>query len=285
MSMRLLSAGLLVAATAALCVPSAARAQQPDGPGGVTQDKFKPKWEVGQSWVVETVSQQQQVRRDPPPGDKPQPQGQQQKPVQWEFKVEDVEKVGQQDCYKVKVQPKVEQQDQGQQPATTMWVNTQSMMLQKLQTQLPVQGGFRDVVETYSPGQAGQAAPVLSPLTVVPLEMPVFQEDKSKSIGKSATTTKFSYETTVGPTKNAGDVGFAFDVEQEMSTDVPNEAKGLLADEFGKGLEKKPMVQVTLKNQTRQVRQTWQQNLPWPVLSNNGTTQARLIKFNPAPKK
>jgi hypothetical protein len=249
-----------------------AQEQPKPAPPDAQANEFKPQWQKGQKWVVETLTNQLQARRDPAVG-----QGKKPVPIQWQFEVQDVEKVDGKDCYKVQIQCQVKNRTQ---PVTTIWTNAKSMTLQQLQTQFPVQGGFRTVTEHYQ--STGKPAPVLAPLTVLPLELPVFLPEETKSL----TPMKFSYEAVSGPsgTKAVGDVGFIYDVEQDMERITPEEAKGLLADDFSKGLESVPMLRIKIKGPRNDVTQIWQPRQPWPVYSNNGPTTARLIKVIPPPK-
>jgi hypothetical protein len=242
--------------------------------GDLKPEQFKPRWKVGQKWVVETLTTQLQVRRD----FKQTPKA---RPVQWQFEVQGIEKVDGKDCYKVQITCQVDDRNQ---PVTIIWSNTKTMMLQQLQTQFPVQGGFRTVTEQYK-SAAGRPAPVLAPLTVLPLEMPVFLDNAGeKALGPQ----EFSYQTVEGPggTKEVDDVGFTFDVQQELAPATAKDAAGKVADNFSKGLENAPLVKVELKGpgkRGRQVSQLWQADQPWPVYTNNGSTVARLVKVIPAP--
>jgi hypothetical protein len=147
---------------------------------------------------------------------------------------------------------------------------------------MPVQGGFRTVTEQYKPSEQG--APVLAPLTALPLEMPVFK--KTMEGAKALDSETYSYEAIQGTegTKEIGDVSFAFDVDQQLQKTTPEEAKGLVAESFSKDLDKAALVKVRIKGPGRQVSQLWRAEQPWPVYSTNGTTEARLIEVIPAPK-
>jgi hypothetical protein len=48
-----------------------------------------------------------------------------------------------------------------------------------------------------------------------------------------------------------------------------------------KDVKIKPVYEVRLKTPLQRVRQLWQADQPWPVVSDNGVTQARLIKVIP----
>jgi hypothetical protein len=241
-----------------------------DGPG---VGQLKPRWRPGQKWEVETIGQQI------PFGDRPKVQ-QKSKPLLWEFTVLEPQKLGDQNCIRVQVQAKTGGRTQ---PLTTLWLDEKSLAIRQVQTQLPVQGTLRTVTESYQ-FASGQPAPVLTPLTAIPLDMPVFLEG-TKGV-------KFTYEAVSGAEgkKDPNDVGFAFEVEQEVNEAGADavkglQAKGLLSEDFTKDLQAKPLVEVRLKAGRRKVQQLWQAGLPWPAYSNNGVTQARLVRVLPPPKE
>jgi hypothetical protein len=246
-------------------VPAIEPPSKPDDNPGVQQ--VKPRWRVGDRWIVETLTLQLQARRDT----RALARG---KPVRWEFTVKGQEKVGARDCYRVEVRCLV---DGRPQPLTTLWCDQQSLALQQLQTRLPVPGGYRAVTENYqSPG--GQPSPVLAPLTALPVDMPLFLGAEAKS------TERFTYETHSSPDgqKAVGEVGFAFEVEQQIARAEPEQVKGLLAAGFAKDLKSQPVTEVRLKAFNRQVYQLWQPDLPWPSYSDNGSTVSRLVQVIPA---
>jgi hypothetical protein len=266
------AAALLGLGGGALLLPGAPPDKaDPPKAGEAGAEQIKPRWRPGQKWEVETLSRQLPFGSNP--GREPKP-----KAVLWEFTVLEPEKVAGQPCYRVQVQAKVGQRKQ---PMTTLWLDQKSMALRQVQTQLPVQGAFRTVTESYQTA-GGQPSPVMSPLTVIPLDMPVFLEGTKGQ--------KFTYEAVSGPEgkKDPGDVSFAFEVEQDVArasdADVKAlQGKGLLTEDFTKDLAAKPFVEVKLKTYDRKVRQLWQAGLPWPAYSSNGVTQARLVRVLPAP--
>lgn len=236
-----------------------------------TAQQLKPRWQTGQKWEVETINQSLQL------GTKPE-QKTKKKPILWQFAVLEPGKLGGHQCYRLQVQAQVGQQ---QQPLATLWLDQKSLALRQVQAQMRVHGAVRTVTESYQ-FEAGQPAPVLTPLTAIPLDMPVFLE------GDKAALHKFTYEAVSGEAgkKDAGDVGFAFEIEQRI-TRADDDAvkslrsKGLLSEEFTKDLTAKPLVEVRLRAGGRQVRQLWQPGLPWPAYSSNGVSQARLVRVLP----
>ena len=79
-------------------------------------------------------------------------------------------------------------------------------------------------------------------------------------------------------------MGFAFDIKQDLSRPSADYVKSVLHQDFTKGLENRPVLEVHLKTFHREVKQLWQADLPWPAYSDNGSTISRLVKVTPAAK-
>ena len=242
-----------------------------DTPPGATRsaamDQVKPKWNLGDGWVVETATLPIQVRGNLA-------QMARSRPIQWQFTVQKYEKVIGDDCYRVVVRcllpgPK--------QPTTVLWIDSKTQTLRQVQTEVPVAGQFRMLTESYE-FRGGQRSPVLAPLTALPVDLPFFQGNKTKGLEK------FTYEANVGPAgkKALGDLGFAYEVEQDVSEPSAQHVKSLVPDTFTKDLNTRPVVEVRLRGPGRQVRQLWQAGQPWPIYTDNGTTTSRLVKVIPA---
>lgn len=232
---------------------------------GETSDRFRPTWHVGDRWTIETQTRQIQVGA--PPGQTPLG-----KPVRWQFTVQGKEKVGGRDCFQVQVQCLL--QAARPQPQTTLWVDAQSLALRQVQTQLTVGGQVRTLTESYQfPGQ--QPTPVMGPFSALPLDMPLLLGGRTKG------SQSFNYEAIPGPggTKAIGEMGFAFEVTQDLDTQPPQQSRNLLHTEFIKSLGNRPLLEVKLKTFGRSVKQLWQAGLPWPAYSENGTTVARLVNW------
>jgi len=244
-----------------------------DSPGrgdrSVDTDRLRPQWQTGDRWVVETSSSPVQMRGPGIAQAKSQP-------IRWQFAMQSYEKVIGDDCCRVEIQCL----ESGQQPRTVLWIDKKSGALKQMQTQIPVPGGFRTVSESYE-FAAGQPSPVLGPLSALPIDLPLFQGGSSKGLQS------FTYEANIGPAgqKAVGDLGFAYEIQQEIAPVEPAEVKGLIADTFTKSLENQPVVEVKLRRFDRQIRQLWQPGQPWPVYSDNGTTKCRLIEVIPADKQ
>jgi hypothetical protein len=244
-------------------LPTAVQAQEAARPADAAA--FRPKWKVGDAWMIETQSRQVQTRETDAarPGAK----------LQWKFTVQTIEKLGGRDCFRLGVKCLSQQRPQ---PNVTVWIDTTALALRQIQTQVQVSGDMRTLTESYQ--FAGeQPTPVLSPLTALPIDLPLFLAGETKG------TQTFQYESIPGPagTKNVGDVGFVFQIEQGMTPADAEKAKGLLNEDFAKSLTTQPVVEVRLKTIDRQVKQLWRTELPWPAYSDNGTTVARLIKVLP----
>ena len=227
----------------------------------IDPEGFRPVWQVGQRWTVETESVQIQVRREAT--DQPVVQK-----VRWQFHVQATEPLDGRDCFKLAITCA----SANDQPATVLWVDRQTMTLRQLQTQLQTPDGRRTVTESYR-ADSGQPFPAFAPLSVPPLELPLF-------LAGTKGTQTFSYEASSGPpgVKAVGDLGFAFSVRQDLQQVDEDQVKELLPADFTKGLEKKPILEVRLKAGRSQVRQLWQPGLPWPVFSDNGAAKSRLVK-------
>jgi hypothetical protein len=262
----LLVAGILVAIFACR-VPG----QTPGNDKPATARQFRPSWQVGEQWVVETTAIQQQNRdykkqRDDPP------------PVQWQFRVADVQKLAGRDCYRIEVTCQIQDREQ---PTTKLWIDQETLTLRQMQTQLPVPGGFRTVTESYEFTE-NKPAPVLGPLTALPIDLPVFPDQAIGRQAKSLST--FEFEAVSGPagTKAVGDVTFAVPVEQSFQVTPVSGVKGLLDDSVEKSIGQSALAEVYLKGAGREVRQLWKERMPWPVYSENGATRARLLSHRKA---
>lgn len=251
-------------ATAAVCLAPAADPPRPLRSANV--DQVRPRWNLGDGWVVETSTYPMQVRGDAA-------QLTRSRPIQWQFVVQKYEKVIGDDCYRVAVKCLLPGPAQ---PTTVLWIDRKTQTLRQVQTQIPAAGRFRTITENYEFG--GQRSPVLGPLTALPIDLPLFQPGGTKGLGK------FSYQANVGPAgkKALGEVGFAYEIEQDISEPAVQQVKGLLPDSFTKDLAVKPMVEVRMRGAGRQVRQLWQAGQPWPVYAENGATVSRLVKVLPS---
>ena len=160
------------------------------------------------------------------------------------------------------------------------WLDRNSFALRRITTYLPVPGGFSEMTMSYD-SPSGQPTPILGPFSALPIDTPVLYA------GAKGLRT-FSYTSHFGAVqrKELGDVGFAHQVEQRIS-DVPKDevrklfgrhfTKSLVDDAFSKSLTARPVAEVRLKSQGREIRQLWQAQRPWPIYCDNGYTVSRLI--------
>jgi hypothetical protein len=217
--------------------------------------KKNDRWQLGMKWVVETTTDLTQL------GDNAKNKPQKTEPLQWQFTVtKDNEKVGGHECYRVEIVRLIGEGDQAKPaefPVTTIWCDLQSLALRQIRTEFVVQGQVREVTESYD---YNQPAPVLSPLTSIPLDMPVIRPGgATKALGSES----FTYTANSGNAgkKALGDVGFAVEVKQDI---VPSKALG------------GPDFTLKLSSGDRTVMQEWKNDKPWPETSSNGTTTSKL---------
>ncbi len=257
---------LLRAAPPGADQPTATSGVQPESATGAATNIPKPKWKVGDQWVIETATRPIQSRaNNDQSGDEVR--------LKWRFRVTAVEKIAGRDAFRVTINSLDKQTSQ---PQTTIWVDQQTQVLRQVQTQLPVPEGFRTITESYSAGE--HATPVFGPLTALPIDLPAFVAPGTKDLGA------YEYEATSGiaGTKAIGEVSFAYSVQQTSRVAEVSRTKGLFDSKLIKDFRISPTVDVTLKTVDREVRQVWQADLPWAAYSNNGSTEARLVEVQRA---
>ena len=257
--------GCLAAAVLVALAVRGVAGEPPRETRGPSLERFAPKWNLGDGWVVETTSRPVQVRDDLAKADS--------KPVQWQFAVDRFEKSLDIDCIRLEVRCL---DSASGEPRTSLWIDKQSRSIRRFETQMPVPGGFQTVARSFD-FPSGQAAPVLGLLSTLPLELPAFTSAEAKG-GQS-----FFYEMRSGPAeaKALGEVGFAYQVEQQVVSPANGQLKALLGEEFSKDLESRPVVEIRLSGHGYAVSQWWRPELPWAVYSDNGTTVSRLVKVLP----
>jgi hypothetical protein len=106
------------------------------------------------------------------------------------------------------------------------------------------------------------------------LDFPVFtQEGGTKNLASQ------TYEAVYGDkgVKSIDDVGFTFSVDQSFSPVKADYVKSLAPASEGEGV-----VEVEIRGARRRVSQLWQPGAPWPIYSNNGMTEARLVEVKRA---
>ncbi|MBN1853487.1 MAG: hypothetical protein JW829_12210 [Pirellulales bacterium] len=232
-----------------------------------------PHWNLGDRWTVETVSRPVQSRF----GLTIKPSS---RPIPWQFIMVGPEELDGHTCHRIEVQC----QAVGNQPESVLWIDCRSFALRQITTQVPVPHGFEEMTVRYA-FASGQTAPVLGPLTALPVDTPVFLSGKAKGLEI------FTYRSDFGPIerKSIGDIGFAHQVEQRIAVLSPEQVhvlldepftKSILGDSFTKGMMARPVTEVVLKSHGQEVRQLWQAESPWPIFCDNGSTMSRLVSIS-----
>lgn len=226
--------------------------------------RLGPDWRVGDSWKVRAEALQTQVAAEPSQ------QAQLKAPVDWKFTVSGTEEIKDRPCYRVMV---VCLTPGRQQPVTTLWFDVKNRTLTRVEAKAFLKGQWRVFTETYV-CEDGQACPVLGPIPALPLDFPVFAQE-----GETKDLTSQRYEVLYGEAgvKSVNDVGFAFSVDQSISPVKADYVKSLAPASEGEGV-----VEVEIRGARRRVSQLWQAGAPWPIYSNNGMAEARLVEVKRA---
>ena len=222
-------------------------------------DLARPVWKVGDTWVIETVTDQIQVREAMPSEKSP--------PIRWLFKVSGLADIGGHKCYQIDITCEAKGRVR---PSSMLFIDTQTMMLREMRTQMAGFGQFHTVRESYEP-QGGQVSPVLTFGNVLPIDLPAFLPKQSKAVS-------FNYvsQTIPAGAKDPDLIRFGHSVTQQV---VRPSGKSLnrIPSRYAKALDRLPVVEVRLANQDKSVVQLWQQGNPWPVYTHNGRTEAKLV--------
>lgn len=225
----------------------------------------RPDWHVHDSWVIETLTQRSQIRETTPARASAR--------IRWEFTVGGIDKVAGRDCYRIEIQCLAEG---GLKPATKIWCDQETLFIRQFQTSMPGAGRQWLIQESYET-PADQLAPVLAPLTAIPLGLPAFVQKEAKSSGE------FTYTSQALPaeSKDLNLLRFAHTTKQTVRQPGAKSLQQVPAV-FAKDLEQKPVREVELTDQQQTIIQLWQQDSPWPVYANNGVTEAWLVSRNDA---
>jgi len=224
-------------------------------------EKFRPRWQVGQQWTVETQSRQQQAALP----------RQQALTARWQFAVEAIDQLQGRPCWRIVI--RIVQGDRLlAEPRTTVWVDQATAAIRQIETQLPTPRGYQRAVESYQSG--AQAAPVVGLQSLLPIALPQFPEAGIKAIDT------FEYETVsgAGGIKAIGETGFVTEVRQELTRPSEDGLKAMFDEPEIKRLGDDPLVEVKLSTPEQTVRQVWREASPWPVFADNGVTQMRLVQ-------
>jgi hypothetical protein len=193
-------------------------------------------------------------------------------PVKWLFKVSKREKVTGRDCFRVEVSC----ESDPELPKTIVWVDEKSATLRQVESTIVVGGEARKIKDRFD-HEEGSPSPVISSLTALPLDLPLFSTVRPRS-------GKYGYKSiVVDDDKPSEGMTFAVEVDQKLTPANVAVARGLLGESEvqrrdGAGTE---TYEVVLKSPEREVKQLWKPGMPWPSYSQNGSTTARLIKVLP----
>jgi len=220
----------------------------------------RPDWHVGDTWVIETLTERVQGRETKCAG----------KParIRWKFHVAKLEKLAGVECYRIDIECLAAGRLR---PKTTIWCDKETLFLRQFQTQLAAGGRYRTIQESYDCPK-GQYAPVLASLNVLPIGLPAFVPKGAKG----GDTFTYNSQPLPAGSKDPGIIRFAQTVKQDI---LPPGAKSLrqVPRAYSKSFRTKPITEVRLAGGGQKVVQLWQKGVPWPVYVNNGRTQAWLI--------
>ncbi|MBM4091623.1 MAG: hypothetical protein FJ276_19675 [Planctomycetes bacterium] len=247
--------------------PAAVREQSGDAiqlaQRDVALEAIRPTWQVGDRWIVETVTAAVAER-----GGGTSEEG---VTLRWEFTVAGIEPLEGHPCFRVDVRCL--------QPASgdlqsVFWADRESLVLRQVQTRLRVAGQYRTLSESYQ-FPDGRPSAVQTAFSVVPLDLPVFEREPVKGARTG------TYEALPGPAgpKTPDQVGFLIQIEQQMAPANAAQVKEMLHPEFAKSLtEETDLAEVRLRSLQGEVRQLWRAGCPWPLRAENATTVARLVE-------
>ena len=215
-----------------------------------------PKWRIGQTWYIETESRQPQT-------DVPDTKW----IAQWQFTIEAIDQFENSDCFRLAITPR-----EHPEPKTIVWVDSQSFMIRRVDSQIPTPNGYVTVSEMY---RANRPVPVLGPLSLIPLALPRFALDGLKSGNE---TERFEYNNSdqVG-VKSDSEVAFATEVSQTVVMPNAESMKLFKTSPYVKNADHPNVLEVKLETRHETIRQLWDTSSPWPVFSENETSIARLL--------
>jgi len=252
-------------ALAGLAIGAAVRSAWADPAAENSPSVDRPQWQVGDNWVVETLTEQIQGNESRV-GDKA-------AKVRWQFRVAKLEKLNGRDCYRVDV----ECMAQGRmQPKSRMWCDKDTLFLRQFETQVAFRGQYHTIQESYDCAK-GAESPVLATVNVLPIALPAFLPKGAKALGS------FTYVSQAAPagSKDPDLLRFAHTVKQEVRIPGAKSLEQIRAG-FAKDLAAEPAVEVRLDDGRQAVTQLWQKGTPWPVYAENGRTKAWLVSTGKA---
>lgn len=252
-----LAAGLVLPGTILWSTACLLGADQP-AEGAASLDR--PQWNLGDRWIIETLTEQIQ-------GNEPRT-GEKAPRIRWEFRVAKLEKVAGADCYRIDIECLA----QGRvRPKASVWCDKQTLFLRQFETQVAFRGRYYTVQESYDCAK-GELAPVMASVNVLPIGLPAFLPQGAKSLEG------FTYTSAPLPAgvKDATTIRFAHTIRQDVRAPGAKSLKQV-PQLFAKDIQAKPLTEVQLAEGKQTMTQLWQKGLPWPVYAENGRTQAWLV--------
>ena len=230
------------------------------------QGKLGPQCKVGDSWTVETSTVQFTSAVE---------SAEKRVKVQWQFKVESIEQVADRDCFRILAECIAANRNQ---PEVIIWVDCASGMLARVTSRVPVRGSWAEFTETYLSND-GAAVPVIGVIPVLPLDMPIFESDENSGDVSFKSLEPKSYDICSGDIHEKGldTVGFTREVSQTVTR-----PDTIMMKSIDETLPQDTTVQVEIGSGQQSVKQVWAPGNPWPVYSDNGVTESRLLDFVPA---
>jgi hypothetical protein len=230
-------------------------------------EPFRPQWQIGRQWTVETESRQAQWAAEPG----------RTASARWHFSVESIDQLQEQPCWRI-VARIVQGDRRLEEPRTTIWVDQTEGSIRQIETQVPTAQGYRAITESYISGP--RSSPVIGFSSMLPIALPRFPIQGEKG-GDT-----FEYELVSGAAgvkqiPQFQQIGFVTSVRQELLT--PSEAglKSMFGDAKKKDLENQSLLEVKLSTPRQQVRQIWREGTPWPLYADNGLTKMWLVETAP----
>lgn len=220
----------------------------------IVADDYKPNWQIGDAWTVQTVSRLSHTSSNPSVVAK------------WQFRVVGQTSIGTRLQFQVGVSmiSPVRQLD-----VVTFYADASTFSLSSVEARVRMAG--RDVWLTESYGRdSGQLSPVIATMSPLPIAMPLFHGQ-----AKGAETYTYLLTGKELLTKNA-QLSFRHWVRQTIQRPDPQALHSVESIELTKSVDQPNLVEVTISD-SRRVRQIWQANMPWPILTEDGTTTATLI--------
>lgn len=221
----------------------------------------KPRWAMGDTWVVQTSTQQIQAGRG---GQVPAKR----QLAEWEFRVEAIEVLDGQMCQRVSVRCVSPARTE---PVAVFWVNEKSGRLRQVQTQLPTSGKIRTAVERYDSESSDGA--VICLLSVVPLSLPSFS-----ATSESSAVSQYRVYGAAAGSKDPGLIGFGSKITQTTRQAEEAAVRGALPDSLAKSLDGQPLTEIILADGRHKIRQIWRTGDSWPAYTEHGGTESWLVR-------